>query len=212
MISGNDYKGLYECGYLDANSQNSSDMNLTCIKDKSKGEDKLCTSNYRKLHDNIAFNSQFISIKRGMNAGYGIRPYNSEETTKNKDISKTTGDIIEGYTNMNSSFVVPPGPGAVNVEEKCREGFTYDGSKCVQVCTNCKYRDGMKSQEFNEFDKCFPNGVYNGVSKDGSRRCTCGKNNQYCSDKLVDDLYPAGGFLNDIKNLNFTDLFNIRNL
>ena len=65
MISGNDYKGLYECGYLDANLQNAEDMNLNCIKDKSKGEDKLCTSDYRKLHDNIAFNSQFISIKRG---------------------------------------------------------------------------------------------------------------------------------------------------
>ena len=215
MISGNDYKGLYECGYLDANLQNAEDMNLNCIKDKSKGEEKLCTSDYRKIYDNIAFNSQFISIKRGMNAGYGIRPYNSDEITNNKDISKISGDTIEGYTNypnMNSSFVVPSGPGEVNIEEKCREGFTYDGSKCVQVCTNCKYRDGMKSQEFNEYDKCFPEGVYNGVNKDGLRRCNCGKNNQYCSDKFLNNFYPAGGFLSDIKNFNFTDLFDIRNL
>ena len=70
----------------------------------------------------------------------------------------------------------------------------------------------MKSQEFNEFDKCFPQGVYNGVNKDGSRRCTCGKNNQYCSENLLDSFYPAGGFIKDIKNFNFNDLFDIRNL
>ena len=36
MISGNDFKGLFECGYLDANLQNAEDMTLNCIKDKSK--------------------------------------------------------------------------------------------------------------------------------------------------------------------------------
>ena len=161
MISGNDYKGLYECGYLDANLQNAEDMNLVCIKDKNKGEHKLCTSDYGKIYDNIAYNSQFLSIKRGTNAGYGIKPYNSGNVT-NKEISEITGDTVEGYTNyqgMNNSFVVTPGPGEVNTEERCGEGFTYDGSKCIQVCTNCKYRDGMKSQEFNKSDKCFPEGV-----------------------------------------------------
>ena len=214
MISGNDYKGLFECGYLDANLQNAEDMNLVCIKDKSKGKQGLCTSDYKKLYDNISFNSQFLPIKRGMNAGFGIRPYSSDKKTTNQEISKISGDTVEGFTNYRNinSFVVPPGPGEVNVEEKCREGFTYDGIKCVQVCTNCKYREGMKSQEFNEYDRCFPEGVYNGVNKKGQRRCTCGKYNQYCSDNFLNSFYPANGFFAEIKNFSLNDYFNIRNL
>jgi hypothetical protein len=46
----------------------------------------------------------------------------------------------------------------------------------------------MKSQEFNEYDKCFPNGVYNGVDRDGNTKCTCGAKNQHCSNEFVSEL------------------------
>lgn len=210
MISGNNYKELFECQYLDANFQNAKDMNLNCVKDKSKGEQKLCTSDYNKIYDNISSNSLFIDIKRDTDAGYGVRPYNSLESNTN---STENTNVIEGYTNYEkNSFVVPYPTGKRNVEQKCSDGYTFDGSKCVQVCTDCKYRDGMKSQEFNEFDKCFPEGVYNGIDKLGFNRCNCGKNNQYCSDKFLNNFYPAGGFISDIKNFNLNDLFDIRNL
>ena len=67
------------------------------------------------------------------------------------------------------------------------QGFSWDPYKkiCVQVCSGCKYNDNMKSQEFNEYDKCFPNGVYDGITKDGVIKCTCGENNQYCKDNFI---------------------------
>jgi len=213
MISGNDYAGLNKCGYLEGNFQNAQDMMLNCVGDKGKGEKGLCTSDYKKLYDNISFNSQFINIKRGMNAGYSIRPYNSDTIADKKDISDISASTIEGFTNYSGvkDFVVPPGPGETNVEERCGQGYTWDGSKCVQVCTNCKYKDKMKSQSFNEYDPCFPQGVYNGVDERGKRRCTCGKNNQYCSDKFLNS-YSAGGLEIDIKKFPLSELFNIKNL
>ena len=213
MISGSDFKKIFECEYLDANLQNSSDMNLNCIKDKSKGEKKLCTSDYSKIHDNIASNSLFIGIKRDTDAGYSVRPYNIPESLKDDTTKIKDKGIVEGFTNFErNSFIVPEPLGQRNIEQKCSDGYSYDGHKCIQVCTDCKYRDGMKSQEFNEFDKCFPEGVYNGIGRDGSRRCNCGKNNQYCSDKFINSFYPAGGFISEIKNFNINDLFDIRNL
>ena len=55
---------------------------------------------------------------------------------------------------------------------------------------NCKYnqRTYGKSKEFNEADPCFPNkGVYNGITNRGFIKCTCGQNNQYCSDSFTTD-------------------------
>jgi len=208
MISGNDYTGLNNCGYLNGNLQNASDMLLTCIGDKSKGEAGLCTSSYSKLYDNISFNSQFINIKRGMGAGYSIKPYKSEILEQQITVSP---NVVEGFTNSHSGvkeFIVPPGPGETNIEEKCGAGYTYKNNKCIQVCTNCKYRDNMKSQEFNEYDKCFPNGVYNGIGKGGEINCSCGKDNKYCSQEFLNNVYSAEGvYQNSIKNLNLSNLF-----
>ena len=71
--------------------------------------------------------------------------------------------------------------------DQCPEGYKLSefNNSCVQVCTNCKYNDNMKSQEFNEFDSCFPNGVYDGIDKYGNKKCNCGKDNKYCSDKFL---------------------------
>ena len=58
----------------------------------------------------------------------------------------------------------------------------------------------------NLFDKCFPNGVYDGINSEGNLKCTCGKNNQYCSEKFVDSFFMANGsFLNNNEIKNFND-------
>ena len=36
-----------ECNYFDANTQNSSDMNLNCVTNTLDGQDKFCQSEYK---------------------------------------------------------------------------------------------------------------------------------------------------------------------
>lgn len=208
MISGNNFEELMKCDYLDSNIQPSSDMLLKCIGDKSKGETGLCTSSYTQFYgDNIAKNSENIAIKRGMDAGYGLSNFSKESvkesvkesiTGKGKELSN-----VEGFT---GSFITNNGPGESYVKSgECPQGYSWcsKSKKCIQVCTNCKYKDKMKSQEFNEADKCFPEGVYNGINSDGTLKCTCGKDNRYCSDKFVGGIFTSEGSLysdNIIKN------------
>ena len=205
MILGNNYKAMFECDYLDANLQNANDMNLNCIKNKNKGNEQLCMSEY-KLYDNIAINSQFIAIKRDMDAGFGINKYDSEKKN-NSNISQLSNNTIEGFQNYNNTFIVPTGLGETNIENKCSEGYTYENNKCKQVCTNCKYNDQMRSQQFNEYDKCFPQGVYDGINENGFTKCNCGNNNQYCSTDYIHNFYPAEGYFKEIKNFNINTLF-----
>ena len=74
---------------------------------------------------------------------------------------------------------------------------TFDPKKksCVQVCMGCKYEDNMKSQEFNEYDPCFPNGVYDGREKDGTIKCNCGIDNKYCSDSFIGNIFSTIGLI-----------------
>ncbi len=183
----NKMEKLNQCNYLDLNSQNASDMNLNCTKNPSLGYDKYCMSQY-KLYDPIAMNSENISIIRGVDAGYGIQNQNNVSSEKIKNINQSSG--IEGFTGK--MFYTDNGPGKSNVlPNECPQGYKWCNktNACVQVCTNCKYKDNMKSQEFNEYDSCFPNGVYDGINKDGSTKCTCGKDNKYCSDKFLFDFF-----------------------
>jgi len=214
MIAGNNYAELFKCDYLDANTQGSSDMNLKCIKDKSQGEAGLCTSSYNQLYDNIAINSENINIKRGMNAGFGILPNNEE---KNKvqsfkpDSESSVGNNVEGFSNNVEGFTTDAGMGEKGPFKGCPVGYKWCSKTkaCVQVCTSCKYKDRMKSLEFNEADKCFPNGVYDGVGSDGQLKCTCGKDNRYCSDKYLDNIFSTEGSIYSGNNIkNFGSLFN----
>jgi len=180
------------CNYLDLNSQNADDMNLNCIQDSSKGRDKYCASEY-KLYDNISREFENYIIKRDVDAGYGIRKFNNEVSKEIKKINESSG--IEGFTGK--IFYTDNGMGENTVlPNECPEGFTWCSktNSCIQVCTNCKYRDNMKSQEFNEFDKCFPNGVYDGVDTMGNIKCNCGKDNKYCSDNLLKHIELEGSF------------------
>jgi len=194
MIAGNNYAELFKCDYLDANTQGSSDMNLKCIKDKSQGERGLCTSSYKQLYDNIAINSENIAIKRGMNAGFGIVP-NTEDKINGFDPNETSsfgpiGSNVEGFT-------TGAGPGEKGPIKGCSDGYKWcqKTQACVQVCTSCKYNDSTKSLEFNEADRCFPEGVYDGINKEGILKCTCGKDNRYCSDNFLNNVFTASGSL-----------------
>ena len=53
----------------------------------------------------------------------------------------------------------------------------------------------MKSLQFNEADPCFPEGTYNGVTNEGFIKCTCGSNNQYCSEDFIKDIFTPDGML-----------------
>tara|TARA_B100001093_G_scaffold517937_1_gene601051 strand:+ start:4156 stop:4716 length:561 start_codon:yes stop_codon:yes gene_type:complete len=176
------------CNYLDANKQNSSEMLFNCIPKANLGKDMGCQSQY-KLYDNIAINSENIAIKRGINAGYGINPYQQKEKIKSYDsFEKNYATTTEGFINYDpNQFLIHNGPGESTVSKQCPEGFRWceKSHKCIQVCINCKYNDNMKSQSFNEADPCFPEGVYNGINNDNLTQCTCGTKNQYCSEQFL---------------------------
>jgi len=164
----------FQCDYLDLSKQNASDMLLNCVQNKDKGYDFNCQSN--KI-TNESSNSVF---QRGIDQGF---------------------NGTEGFTSK--IFFTDNGPGKSTVTEGiCPDGYTNKNGVCVQVCMGCKYRDNMKSQEFNEADPCFPEGVYNGVTNEGKIKCTCGLNDKYCTDEFV-NMYTTDGVLfldNTIKN------------
>ena len=194
---------IQKCDYLDANLQPARDMLLNCIGDPSKGEDKWCKSSYTKLYDPVAVSSENINIKRSISAGYGI-DNNSDDKINNYNSAENGNELVEGFTSK--MFITDNGPGKSNIpDDQCPQGYKWCNKTgaCVQVCTACKYRERMKSQIFNEADPCFPDGVYDGVDNQGNLKCTCGLNNQYCSDNFINDIFTTDGnlFGNNIKKV-----------
>ena len=181
---------MNHCNYIDYNHQNSEDMNLLCIENKNSRIDKYCSSDF-KFYDNISENSHYLNIKRDVDSGYGIVKNSiTQQNFKKQDKN------IEGFTGK--MFITDNGPGKSFINKnECPEGFSWDPYKkiCVQVCSGCKYNDNMKSQEFNEYDKRFPNGVYDGITNDGQIKCTCGKNNQYCDENFISNIFSSIGLL-----------------
>lgn len=175
-----------KCDYLDLNTQPSSDMLYKCVQDKNRGYDMNC-ERYDSVRD-LDRAADNISIKRGVTEGKG--------NLKASDVG------VEGFTDK--IFVTDNGPGESNVPfEECPVGYTLKDGHCVQVCQACKYKDNMKSLQFNSGDPCFPEGVYNGMSNNGTIQCTCGERNQFCSGNFVNDMFSANGmfvFNNSIKN------------
>ena len=147
-----------KCDYLDFNTQPSSDMLLNCVQDKSRGYDMKCQKRYDSSYDLDRVNDNLV-IKRGVSEGKG----NIKE--------KYNG--IEGFTDK--IFITDNGPGESTIPfGECPEGYSFNenNGSCVQVCHACKYRDNMKSQQFNEADPCFPNGVYDGLTNEGNINCS----------------------------------------
>ena len=182
------------CNYINPNMQNARDMNLLCVNNPLKGEDKYCMSEY-KLYDNIAQRSVFHQMKRDIDAGYNIGDHIIYETKYNEKSPSYDFSNKEGFTGemyRGKIFVGPDGPGKRTLTPgKCPQGYSFDPrtKSCEQVCMGCKYEDNMKSQEFNEYDPCFPNGVYDGREKNGTLKCNCGKNNKYCSDNFLNNIF-----------------------
>ena len=187
---------MTHCNYIDYNHQKSEDMNLICVENKMSGKDNYCISDY-KFYDNVAENSHYLNVKRDVDAGYGVVQNTNNQQNTNYQQKKIKKDSnIEGFTGK--IFITDNGPGKSFINKnECPEGFSWDpyNKICVQVCSSCKYNDNMKSQEFNEYDKCFPNGVYDGITKDGVTKCTCGENNQYCKDNFISDIFSSIGLL-----------------
>lgn len=174
-----------KCFYLNASSQNASDMLRTCVQDKTSSFEFNCKDDpmEQELPNDVKNIARInnISIQRGI----------------------IDNNVIEGFTGK--MFITDNGPGKSSVPEgECPEGFSLCKitGKCIQKCQNCIYRDNMKSQQFNEGDPCFPNGVYNGITNEGYIKCTCGNNNQHCSDNFIQQLFTTDGIFINHKKIN----------
>ena len=198
----NQYEMSFMCEYLDLSRKPSSDMLYKCVQDPAKGFDFHCQADADPIDrkntsytDNSAVHRGFVTSLQNI----GSDPGAATNTPSNH--LGGGGGGAEGFANY---FVTDNGPGESTIRDgKCPEGYTRSKTgKCIQVCTNCSYRDGMKSKDFNEADPCFPQGVYDGVDKNGFTKCTCGSDNQYCSDRFLNQ-FTADGSLslnNKIKN------------
>jgi len=200
------------CEYLDLSQKPSSDMLYKCIQDPAKGFDFNCQMDPDTIDrkntsytDNSAIQRGFVTSLQGLGPEQSLGQNQNQQEQNKQGWMGMSGD--EGYSNY---FVTDNGPGESTIRDgKCPEGYTRDESgRCIQVCTNCSYRDGMKSKDFNEADPCFPNGVYDGVDQYGVTKCSCGSDNKYCSDRFLNQ-FTADGSLslnNKIKkSIGLTD-------
>ena len=204
------YDRFLQCDYLDSQLQPASLMLNRCVQDPSKGVDMSCTD-HAYMKENMM---NTLAVQRGHEEGIESQdsgflkyakhgshnvtyPIHSQERTGTPDISGG----VEGFANRNR-FITDNGPGESTVPNgECPEGYSkcLKTGRCIQVCIGCKYRDNMRSQEFNEYDPCFPNGVFDGYSNSGDIKFTCGLNNQYSSKKFSNNFGADGTYLHNHK-------------
>lgn len=172
----------FMCNYIDASKSPASQMLNKCTQSPSLIPGPLCPEKSYQARRNTT-HTDLSAITRGYATSGQFMTPDAEAPKKTNPYSNYEG------------FITDNGPGESTIPDKCPEGFTYDinQKKCFQVCQQCSYRDHMKSREFNEADPCFPQGVYNGFNSDGSIRCTCGHDNQYCRDSPIDGYTASGG-------------------
>ena len=188
----------FQCNYLNSSTQRASDMLRSCVQDNNS---PYVCENLSDRKDTTYTDN--LSITRGF-ATYTIESPQTVDTPKLNDSLNDTFSFgnIEGFTN--NIFITDNGPGKSSVPDgQCPEGFTKcpKSGKCIQICTNCIYRDNMKSQQFNEADPCFPQGTYAGVTNQGDIKCSCGSNNKYCEDDFVNDLFTTDGSIYSNKKI-----------
>ena len=180
------YENMGTCKYLNAETQPASNMLRKCIG-RDTEEIAPCHKFNHKLHMRV--------FDRPQEDNYFT------QNTESKLELKAPHKIVEGYENYD------PGEFVLWADE-CPESYQKDNvGRCIKVCKNCKVNTG-KSLEFNEFGPCFPEGVYDGIDNYGNVQCTCGKNNQYCSDKKnsVYDMFTTDGILiMDGKTISVSD-------
>ena len=183
-----------QCFYLDASSQNASAMLRKCVQDQSSALEFNCRDDPLRqdlptdVKDTARMNN--IAIQRG------ITDNHLDGSGKIHTDKPVNSGSIEGFTSK--MFITNEGPGKTSIpKNQCPEGFSIcpKTGKCIQKCQSCIYRDNMKSQQFNEADPCFPVGTYNGITNEGFIKCTCGANNQYCSEDFIKDVFTPDGML-----------------
>jgi hypothetical protein len=187
------YQERFTCEYVDASLRPADDMLYKCVQDPKRGYDFYCQDTGNISDRKNTSYTDDLGILRGY-ATSG--QHSSQGDTKNviRDVSvKPTGGE-EGFANM---FVTDNGPGKSTIRNgQCPEGYTRTkNGDCRQVCFGCSYRDNMRSKEFNEYDPCFPEGVYDGTDKYGDTICTCGSENKYCSHKFTDQFTADGNMI-----------------
>ncbi len=218
------------CFYLDSELKPASDMLRQCVGDNNSPYRFNCEEDPMKqvLPEDVKETARMndISIQRGF-ASYNVDNFN----VKNNLISNKEPDQIiqnkpnifstkEGYQNYKDKFITDNGLGESQIPRgQCPEGYSKSpvSGQCIQKCIGCVYRDNMKSREFNEADPCFPNGVYNGITNEGNIKCTCGRDNKYCPDNFVKNIFTADGMLmkgqkimmNTGLTRDVSDLFNL---
>lgn len=219
------------CFYLDSELKPASDMLRQCVGDDTSPyrfnceEDPMKQVSPEDVKETARMND--IAIQRGF-ASFNVDNLNkTEKNPFNTDIKKAVEiyqpNLKEGYQNYKNPFLTDNGLGESQIPKgQCPEGYSKCPitGKCIQVCVGCVYRDNMKSREFNEADPCFPNGVYNGITNEGYIKCTCGKDNKYCPDNFIKNIFTTDGMMINnqkiIMNTGLTrgisDLFNINQL
>ena len=208
------------CFYLDSDYQPASDMLRKCVGDNTSpyrfscGDDPMRQELPEDVKETARMND--IAIQRGYSY-YNVDNHNinSFQDNKNNQDKKANQDKKDkqfiptksstnsnnfGYEGFQNSkpFITDNGPGESSIENgECPEGYGRDlvSNKCMQKCIGCVYKDNMKSREFNEADPCFPNGVYDGLSSDGFIKCTCGKDNKYCSNDFMKNTFTTDGMM-----------------
>ena len=202
-----------KCFYLDSSFQPASDMLRKCVGDKTSPYRFNCGDNplRQELPEDVKETARMndISIQRGFSyynvENHNVNNFTDKPVIKNSVNNKITNQLsnfgsggYEGFTNPDNIFITDNGPGKSSVPDgQCPEGYSRCSKtgKCIQKCIGCVYRDNMKSREFNEADPCFPNGVYNGITNEGDIKCTCGKDNKYCSDNFVKNIFTPDGMM-----------------
>ncbi len=193
------------CFYLDSEFQPASDMLRECVGDINTPYRFGCDNNpmRQEMPEDVKETARMndISIQRGF-AYYNVDNHNVNSFVKNDKKKVNTNDFLgkfgyEGFQNKDM-FITDNGLGESSVPKgECPEGYSIDLSsgKCIQKCIGCVYRDNMKSRVFNEADPCFPNGVYNGITNEGFIKCTCGRDNKYCPDNFIKNMFTTDGMM-----------------
>ena len=190
------YEQRFACEYVDASIRPADDMLYKCVQDPKRGYDFHCQMEADAIdRKNTSYTDNQAVLRGYATSGQHDRDFKESGLKRKIPATNTMGQgSVEGFANM---FVTDNGPGESTIRNnQCPEGYsrTKNGS-CQQVCIGCSYRDNMRSKEFNEYDPCFPEGVYDGTDKYGNTMCTCGANNQYCSNKFTDQFTADGNLM-----------------
>lgn len=208
---------MSNCKYLDSSKNPAINMLRECIQDNNSLN---CNENVMKVENLMKDTTRIdnISLQRGI-IDYNISGYTSNIFPQPKE-NISIFNNIEGFTNSKKRYIPDTiGEFTIQAGEKCPDGYDYnkDTGECIQRCIHCKYKDSMKlkSRQYNEYDPCFPGGVYNGIDSNGNIKCTCGKDNEYCSSIFTaDGIFLEGKkMILNVGNTNMIkSLFNLESL